>query len=48
MMIKVIELVEYYFIYWKLDGIYCLGDNFVVIVEIFVEIVCLIENGIFI
>ncbi|HGD1465553.1 TPA: peptidase U32 family protein [Streptococcus agalactiae] len=47
MMTKVTELVEHHFTHWKLDGIYCPGDNFVAIAEIFVETARLIENGTF-
>ena len=37
MMTKLSELVEHGFDHWKLDGVYCPGENFVKITEYFVE-----------
>ncbi|MEY8435480.1 peptidase U32 family protein [Streptococcus hyointestinalis] len=37
MMTKLSELVEHHFTHWKLDGIYCPGDNFVEIAKLFVK-----------
>lgn len=45
MMTKLLELVKHGFKRWKLDGIYCPGDNFVEIVKCFVRARDLIEAG---
>ena len=45
MMTKLTELVEYNYCHWKLDGIFCPGDNFVEIVKLFVKARDLIEAG---
>lgn len=45
MMPKLIELVEHGYDHWKLDGIYCPGDNFVAITEYFVKARDLMEKG---
>ena len=43
MMTKLSELVEHGFDHWKLDGVYCPGENFVKITEYFVKARDLIE-----
>ena len=45
MMTKLSELVEHGFDHWKLDGVYCPGENFVKITEYFVKARDLIEAG---
>ncbi|MGT2867143.1 peptidase U32 family protein [Streptococcus fryi] len=45
MMTKLLELADNGFNRWKLDGIYCPGDDFVEIVRCFVEARDLIEKG---
>lgn len=45
MMMKLNELIEHDYLHWKLDGIYCPGDNFVEIVKLFVEARGLAEAG---
>ena len=47
MMTKLSELVEHGFDHWKLDGVYCPGENFVKITEYFVKARDLIQNGTF-
>ncbi len=43
MMTKLSELVEHGFDHWKLDGVYCPGENFVKITEYFVKACDLIQ-----
>lgn len=45
MMTKLLELHTHGFNHWKLDGVYCPGQNFVNIVEYFVKARDLIEAG---
>lgn len=45
LMTKLLELVDYGYINWKLDGIYTPGDNFVKIAEYFVKARNLIQEG---
>ena len=45
MMTKLTELAEHRFTHWKLDGIYCPGQNFVEIAKIFVEARRMLEAG---
>lgn len=45
MMSKLIELNEHGFNHWKLDGVYCPGQNFVQIAEYFVKARDLMEAG---
>ena len=45
MMTKLSELIEHGFDHWKLDGVYCPGENFVKITEYFVKARDLIEAG---
>ncbi|WP_164683521.1 peptidase U32 family protein [Streptococcus hyointestinalis] len=47
MMTKLSELVEHNFTHWKLDGIYCPGDNFVEIAKLFVKARDLMQEGTF-
>ena len=47
MMTKLSELVEHHFTHWKLDGIYCPGDNFVEIAKLFVKARDLMQEGTF-
>ena len=47
MMTKLSELVEHGFDHWKLDGVYCPGENFVKITEYFVKARDLIQKGTF-
>lgn len=47
MMTKLSELVEHRFTHWKLDGIYCPGDNFVEIAKLFVKARDLMQEGTF-
>lgn len=47
MMTKLSELVEHHFTHWKLDGIYCPGDNFVEIAKLFVKARDLMQEGAF-
>lgn len=47
MMTKLSELVEHGFDHWKLDGVYCPGDNFVKITEYFIKARDLIQKGTF-
>ena len=44
MMTKLSELVEHGFDHWKLDGVYCPGENFVKITEYFVKARDLIQK----
>ena len=44
MMTKLSELVEHGFDHWKLDGVYCPGDNFVKITEYFIKARDLIQK----
>lgn len=45
MMMKLTELYEHGYCHWKLDGIYCPGQNFVEIVKLFVQARELLEQG---
>lgn len=45
MMMKLTELYEHGYCHWKLDGIYCPGQNFVEIVKMFVQARELLEQG---
>lgn len=45
MMTKLLDLIEHGFKRWKLDGIYCQGQDFVEIVKCFVQARDLIEAG---
>ena len=45
MMTKLKELIDHNLSHWKLDGIYCPGQNFVEIAKIFVKAKELIETG---
>ncbi|MGT2846242.1 peptidase U32 family protein [Streptococcus massiliensis] len=45
LMSKLDELVKYHFTHWKLDGIYCPGENFVTIVKLFIQAREAIETG---
>ncbi|CAM4149613.1 peptidase U32 [Streptococcus penaeicida] len=45
MMSKLGQLYEHRLGHWKLDGIYCPGDNFVEICSLFLQAKDLIENG---
>ncbi|SDB26675.1 Collagenase-like protease, PrtC family [Streptococcus henryi] len=45
MMTKLIELTDHNFTHWKLDGIYCPGQNFVEIAKLFVKARDLIQAG---
>ena len=45
MMTKLSELVEHGFDHWKLDGVYCPGENFVKITEYFIKARDLIQKG---
>ncbi|MGT2963705.1 peptidase U32 family protein [Streptococcus acidominimus] len=45
MMMKLNELVEHDYRHWKLDGIYCPGENFVEIAKLFVKARDLAEVG---
>ncbi|WP_162012755.1 peptidase U32 family protein [Streptococcus sp. S784/96/1] len=45
MMTKLLELNQHGFNHWKLDGVYCPGDNFVKIAEYFVKARDLIKAG---
>lgn len=47
MMTKLSELVEHRFTHWKLDSIYCPGDNFVEIAKLFVKARDLMQEGTF-
>lgn len=47
MMTKLLELSDHGFANWKLDGIYCPGDDFVKIVKLFVQARDAIEAGTF-
>ena len=47
MMTKLSELVEHGFDHWKLDGVYCPGENFVKITEYFIKARDLIQKGTF-
>lgn len=45
MMTKLIELTEHNFTNWKLDGVYCPGQNFVEIAKLFVKARDLMQAG---
>lgn len=45
LMTKLIELVEHGYRNWKLDGIFCPGQNFVALTKLFVQARDLIERG---
>lgn len=45
MMPKLLELVNHGFNHWKLDGVYCPGENFVKIASYFIQARDLIEKG---
>ena len=45
MMTKLIELTEHNFTNWKLDGVYCPGNNFVEITKLFIKARDLLEAG---
>lgn len=45
MMPKLNQLVEHHLTHWKLDGIYCPGDDFVAICQLFIEARHLFETG---
>lgn len=45
MMTKLLELDEHGYHHWKLDGIFCPGENFVAIAKLFVEARDRIEKG---
>ena len=45
MMTKLLELQEHGFCHWKLDGVYCPGDNFVKIADYFVKARDLMMEG---
>ncbi|MGT2801972.1 peptidase U32 family protein [Streptococcus henryi] len=45
MMTKLIELTDHNFTHWKLDGIYCPGQNFVEIAKLFVKARDLMQAG---
>lgn len=45
MMTKLIELTDHNFTHWKLDGIYCPGQNFVEIAKLFVKARDLMQTG---
>ena len=47
MMTKLSELVDHGYDHWKLDGVYCPGENFVKITEYFIKARDLIQNGTF-
>ena len=47
LMTKLPELINHHYNYWKLDGIYCPGHNFVEIVQLFVKARDMIEAGTF-
>lgn len=47
MMSKLIELEKHGFTHWKLDGIYCPGEDFVAIVDCFIKARTAIEAGAF-
>lgn len=47
LMTKLPELTKHHYCHWKLDGIYCPGQNFVQIAKLFVKARTLIEEGIF-
>lgn len=46
LMNELINLYDYYYCIWKFDGFYILGENFVVIVCLFVEVKVVFEVGI--
>lgn len=45
MMTKLGELYEHGLTHWKLDGVYCLGENFVAITKLFIKAKALLESG---
>lgn len=45
MMMKLTELVEHGYLHWKLDGLYCPGNDFVEIAKLFVKARDLAEAG---
>ena len=45
MMSKLGELYAHGLTHWKLDGIYCPGDNFVAIAKLFIQAKQLLEAG---
>ncbi|HEL0673219.1 TPA: U32 family peptidase [Streptococcus equi subsp. zooepidemicus] len=45
MMTKLGELYEHGLTHWKLDGVYCPGENFVVITKLFIKAKALLESG---
>lgn len=45
MMMKLTDLAEHNYLHWKLDGIYCPGENFVEIAKLFVEAKDMVEAG---
>ncbi|MGT2751103.1 peptidase U32 family protein [Streptococcus orisasini] len=47
LMTKLPELTKHHYCHWKLDGIYCPGQNFVEIAKLFVKARTLIEEGSF-
>ncbi|HEK9073815.1 TPA: U32 family peptidase [Streptococcus equi subsp. zooepidemicus] len=45
MMTKLGELYEHGLTHWKLDGVYCPGENFVAITKLFIKAKALLESG---
>ncbi|HEL0045574.1 TPA: U32 family peptidase [Streptococcus equi subsp. zooepidemicus] len=45
MMTKLGELYEHGLTHWKLDGVYCPGENFVAITKLFIKAKILLESG---
>ncbi|HEL0024800.1 peptidase U32 family protein [Streptococcus equi subsp. zooepidemicus] len=45
MMTKLGELYEHGLTHWKLDGVYCPGENFVAITKLFIKAKTLLESG---
>ncbi|HEK9955484.1 TPA: U32 family peptidase [Streptococcus equi subsp. zooepidemicus] len=45
MMTKLGELYAHGLTHWKLDGVYCPGENFVVITKLFIKAKALLESG---
>ncbi|HEL0549907.1 TPA: U32 family peptidase [Streptococcus equi subsp. zooepidemicus] len=45
MMTKLGELYEHGLTHWKLDGVYCPGENFVAITKLFIKVKALLESG---